>query len=120
MGPVVEPGQEAEEEERKDGYDELEDGDDWLPVHLVTLQHFHQQAGQDTKLGSWRSRLHKAQTCDSLHLYCLMAFSSPTTERERERERQRESGAWGGGGGGVQACTSFSIQERSVKARLKY
>ena len=52
MGPVVEPGQEAEEEECKDGYDELEDGDDWLPVHLVTLQHFHQQAGQDTKLGS--------------------------------------------------------------------
>ena len=61
VGPVVEPGQEAEQEEHKDGYDQLEDSHKGASVHLVTLEHLHQQAGQDTKLGSRGPRLNNTQ-----------------------------------------------------------
>ena len=53
--PVVKPWQHPEEKEYYDRADQFEDGDVRSAVHLVTLQHLHQQAGQHPELGSGRT-----------------------------------------------------------------
>ena len=57
VGPVVEPGQEAEDEEYEQGEDHLEAGQGGPAVHLVALEDLHQEAGGHTKLGTRRTHL---------------------------------------------------------------
>lgn len=54
VGDVVDPGQQATQEQEEDNAHQLEEGLPWLLQHLPALDELHKQAGKQPELGaSW-------------------------------------------------------------------
>lgn len=61
VGDVVDPWQQATQEEEKDDAKELQKGFPWLLQHLPTLKQLHKQAGEKTKLRACWTHLQREE-----------------------------------------------------------